>query len=60
MLGLLIFFSFTSHEAPIGAHAWSYKRQIFLAMVGFLAICQVIYQKRVRGFHKGFQTPRNR
>ena len=40
---------FTSHGAPIGAHAWSYKQQIFLALVGCLPICQVIYQKRVRG-----------
>ena len=45
----------TSHEAPIGAHAWSYKRQIFLALVGCLPICQVIYQRRVRGFRQGFQ-----
>ena len=36
---------FTSHGAPIGAHAWSYKQQIFLALVGCLPICQVIYQK---------------
>ena len=43
ILGLLIFFSFTSHEAPIGTHAWSYKRQTFLALVGCLPICQVIY-----------------
>ena len=24
------------------------------------AILDVIYQQRVRGFHQGFQTPRNR
>ena len=54
ILGLLTLF-FTSRGAPIGAHAWSYKQQIVLALVGCLPICQVIYQKRVRGFHKGFQ-----
>ena len=58
MLGLLILLSFTSHGAPIGAHAWSYKQQIFLALVGCLPICQVIYQERVRGLHHGFQKHR--
>ena len=28
--------------------------------VGFRLELQVICQKRVRGFHQGFQTPRNR
>ena len=51
----------TSHEAPIGAHAWSYKRQIFLALVGCLPICQVIYQKLVFRVSSGVpKTPRDR
>ena len=51
----------TSHGAPIGAHAWSYKQQIFLALVGCLPICQVIYQKLVFRVSSGVpKTPRDR